>query len=400
MTGTHVLGAAAAVLLAVGAAHAQNKVVYLKGGRQFTGEVTKTAEGNYQIKTGIGTVIISADQVLRVEEAITPADELKQRVARAGDNPDALYRVATWAREQKMLPQARDLFKKVLQLQPGHENAALVLKLVEMEIARSTAPDTHRSTTRESGTDTPAPVDRSQLLTMEDVYHIRLLELASNDRAAVEYRGDVLDRFIRSMEGRDMFARRNGERRFRRMPRVEQVMYILRNTKDTTIHDGIIIKTDPGVMKVFRQRIWPIIRTSCASARCHGGPKGAGAFKLFDLPMTDARVAYTNFYILQGWKDGGKRMIDRDVPASSLLLQCALPPRIAKPGLGHPEGGRRAQEAPFPSQKHPAYQAMDKWIRSLRVPLLPPGYRIRYKIPNMPTGTASTAPAPLGRPLE
>ena len=62
--------------LAVGA---EQKVVVLKNGRRFTGQVTKIKDG-YEIKTSMGTVIIGADQVLRIEDAVSPKDEFKRRL--------------------------------------------------------------------------------------------------------------------------------------------------------------------------------------------------------------------------------------------------------------------------------------------------------------------------------
>ncbi|HET6429982.1 MAG TPA: hypothetical protein VM389_07000 [Phycisphaerae bacterium] len=397
MTRKHVLGVLVAVLLAAAAARAETKVVYLKGGRQFTGEVTRTADGSYEIRTGMGTVIVAGDEVLRVEDAVTPKEELKNRLDKAGEDPDAIYQVALWARDQKMLPEARDLLRKVIELKPSHENAALNLKLVELELAKTTGTGPRPiSTTQGTGPVEPVRIDPSQLLTIDDIHRIRLVELASPDRVAVEFRNDVLTRFMKKMEGQDMFAERDGDRRFLRMTRVEQVMYILKNTElgNTGIRDDILIKSDPEVMKVFRQRIWPMVRNTCASVQCHGGAKGAGSLRLFDLPMTDDRVAYTNFFILQGWQKKGKRVVDRDAPISSMLLQAGLPSNIAEPGLGHP--GKALPNPPFPSQKHPAYVMTDKWIQSLSRSLrMLPGYGIRYKIPGMPEPQPPTTTAPV-----
>ncbi len=401
MTTKQILAAVVLLVLTGPVAMAETKTVYLKGGRQFTGEVTKTAEG-YEIKTKAGTISVSAEEVLRIVEVVRPADELANRLAKAGKDPEALYRTALWARDKKLLTESRDLLKKVLLLKPEHENAALVLKLVQMELDRIGS----GTTTRPTGTIGKVAIDPSKLLTQDAIYRIRLLELDSKDKVAVEYRNNVLDRFIASMEGRDVFAKRGGERQFRRLPRVRQVRYILRNTDrdNKNIRDDILIKTDPAVMKTFRSRIWPIVQNGCAGPACHGGAKDAGDFRLFSAPMTDDRVAYTNFYILQGWQKKGKEMISRDDPRSSLLLQCGLPKRIAKPGLGHP-GEKELTPVPFASQKDRGYAATLKWITSLRSPMLPPGYRISYKIPGMhakspppPPSSPSASPAPPAEP--
>ena len=394
-----VLAALGLTTLAVGA---EQKVVVLKNGRRFTGQVTKIKDG-YEIKTSMGTVIIGADQVLRIEDAVSPKDEFKRRLARIDPTDiEAMYRLAAWARDNDLLIEARDLLKKILARNPDHENATLLLRLVEISLAgkRPVRPATTRPRV---GPRTSRPtIDRSKLLSQEDIYRIRLLELRETDRVSIEFRNKVLERFIESMKGVDIFARRSGERRFRRWPRVRQVMYILEQTdrSDTAIRDDILIKTDPEVMRFFRSRVWPIIQASCARPSCHGGPKGAGKFKLFDLPMTDDRVAYTNFYILHAWSRGGTRMIDRDEPSRSRLLQAGLPQSIAKPGLGHP---KPLNPPVFASPRDRNYRLIERWIGSLRSPLLSPGYRVNYTIPNLgkkPTATAPAAePAPFpGRP--
>jgi len=382
-----VLAMAGVVVLA---ADAGQKVVVLKNGRRFTGQVTKTKDG-YEIQTRMGTVIIAADQVLRLEDAVSPKQEFQRRLAKIAPTDTAsLYRLASWARDNQLLTESRDLLKKILQRNPDHENAALLLRLVEISLAgrRPVGPSTTRP---ESGPKTPK-IDHSRLLPQDAIYRIRLLELSEADRVPVEFRNKVLDRFIESMKGIDMFARRDGERRFRRLSRVRQVLYILQQTdrSDAAIRDDILVKADPNKMKIFRSRVWPIIQASCARPSCHGGAKGAGKFKLFDLPVTDDRVAYTNFYILHAWSQGGARMIDRDEPSRSRLLQAGLPKSIAKPGLGHP---KPLNPPVFSSPRDRNYRLIEQWIRSLTSPLLPPGYRVKYTIPNLGTKPTATAPA-------
>ncbi|MCD6303865.1 MAG: hypothetical protein J7M21_02765, partial [Planctomycetes bacterium] len=89
------------------------------------------------------------------------------------------------------------------------------------------------------------------------------------------------------------------------------------------------------------------------------------------------RVAYTNFLILDSFhKPGGLRMIRRDNPEESLLLQYALPRNIAR--YRHPEKIRSA----FRSRNDPGYRLTLQWIRSLKGPLHP-DYRIKYLPPNV-----------------
>jgi hypothetical protein len=288
-----------------------------------------------------------------------------------------------------MLTEARDLLKKVMALSPNHEGARLLLRLVEISLASKLA-----TATAQSQPEAPL-VDASKLLTMEDVYRIRLLELSSRDRLSIEFRDKVLEQFIEAMRGRDVLSRAE-ERRFRGWDRVRQAMYMLDNTDraDTAIRDNILVKGDPEVFRTFRGRIWPVINESCARPSCHGGVKGAGQLKLFDMPVTDDRVLYTNFYILHAWQRDGRKLINRDQPGNSMLLQAGLPTHIAKQGLAHP---KEVVPPVFPSERDRNFRVIEEWILTLRRPFLPPGYRVSYKLPGLQQEEppATTAPAPL-----
>jgi len=377
--------AALAVVLAAltaTALPARQKIV-LKDGREMTGTVTKTDAG-YQVRTDKGLVVVfPAGQVLRVEEVATPKSDYQKRLAATDKtDPDALYRLAVWARRQKLLTEARDLLRKVLALKPDHENARLQLRLVRAEIA----PTTTRPSTGNGDDDTRTPtvVRPSNLLSQEDIYRIRFIELTLRDSVSVEYRNNVLRRFIAARIG-PIFEQTNGEAKFRRASRVEQVVYIRRETdrRSGEYRDDILIKSDPRVLKAFKSTVWPIVVSGCGRTSCHGGAKGQGKFRLLASGLSDDRILYTNFYILHKWKRDGKKMINRDVPENSLLLEHGLPADIAKKNYVHP---KKLDDPVFRDRSHPDYRRVKDWIESLAPPadLLPPGYRVDYKVPGLP----------------
>ncbi|KKK96974.1 hypothetical protein LCGC14_2657410, partial [marine sediment metagenome] len=380
--------------IAVGAV-AEHKVVTLKTGQRLTGEVTKTKDG-YEIKTPRGTVVVAASQVLRIDKAVVPADELKRRLDRIDQsNAEALFGVANWAWEKKLLAESLDLLNKVLKLKPDHENAALLKRLVEIALAAQKPRPPVGPTTRVTTT-MGSRIHPSKLLKMDDVYRIRLLELRGSDRVPIEFRNKVLDEFIEANRGEDKLAERRGERDFRALRPVRQALYILDHTdrSDTRFRKNILVKKDPAVMRTFRTRVWPIVQAGCASASCHGGAKTPGKFKLFNAPMADDRVAYTNFYILQAWTKSSRAMIDRDEPAQSRLLQSGLPDEIATRAASHSK--KPLQPPVFRSTRDRKFRLIEKWIKSLRQPLLRPGYRVNYALP----GLGKPKPAPDTGPLK
>lgn len=385
-----VLGAVLALVAALTVeVTAGEKILVLKDGRRIQGEVTKTPDG-YAVKTVGGTAVFAADQVARIEEVVTPADELKKRLDEIDTNdPDALYDVAKWATDKNLLAEARNLLKQVLSIKPDHSQARLRLKIVEARLARQPATVGPKlPTTRPPIVKLPV-MDKSDLLTNEDIYRIRLKELQEDDRVAIEFRNKVLSRFVEAMRGLGIFATPEGERQFHKAPRLKQVWYMLDNTdeSDRAIRDDILVKTDPRVMREFRTRIWPIVVANCASPSCHGGAKGAGGFKIYNVPQTDDRISYTNFYILQAWSRGGHRLIDRENSKKSLLLQHGLPQKLAS----HPHPKRI--DVAYRSQKDRNYKLVEDWIKDLRYPLLPPGYRIQYKLPSAPQETTTSSPS-------
>ena len=390
MTRKHLLAVTAVVALAVSAGVvAKQQTVILKDGRRLTGDVVKSEDG-YEIRTPAGTVVIATGDVLRVEEAVTPKVEFQRRLDRTNKNDaDAIYRLASWARENGLLAEARDLLKKVRTLRPDHEGAKLLLRLVEISLSASKTTATGPRTTPGEGR-----LDASKLLKTEDIYRMRLLELKGGDRVSIQFRDKVLDRFIEAMKGEDMFSESGGERRFRRWSRVRQAMYILHNTDraETQFRGDVLVKTDPEVFRTFRSRVWPIVREGCARPSCHGGAKGAGRLRLFGMPSTDDRVVYTNFYILHAWQRGGRKLINRDQVKNSMLLQAGLPGNIARQNLTHPT---ELTPPVFASERERNFRLIEGWIESLKRPFLPPGYGVKYRVPGLQEqAPVTTAPAP------
>ncbi len=381
MTGKHILAIVAIIVLVAAFAIPAQQVVICKDGRRLTGEVTKIEDGYRILMKGV-TLEIREDQVLKIEDVVTPKDELAKRLEKVDSrDADGYYQAAKWAYDQNLLDETQKILLDVLKLQPDHENATVLLTLVKIRRAGPAETGTTKATTSMPD-ETPPPLDPSNFLKQEDIYRIRLMELNPDDKGSIRYRNDVLNRFIKSMRGTSDFAKPDDERRFRRYPKVKQVLYILDNTdrENSSIRDDILIEHEPQVMKDFKVRVWPIIARSYASPNCYGGVKVRDGLKLFNVPLTDERIAYTNFYILHTWERGGRKMINRDNPEMSLLLQYGLPKKLAKiPAPDYVPGPI------FTSKEDRKYKLIEEWIESLRRPFLSPGYRIDYKLPGQNT---------------
>jgi tetratricopeptide (TPR) repeat protein len=382
--------AVVALTLTVGAMAAQ-QIVTLKDGRTFTGTVTKMTDG-YQVATPGGVVVFSFDQVAKVQDVVTTADEFKDRLAKIDQkDAEALYGLAGWARDKGMFVEARDLLNKALAVKPDFENARLMLKLVEIRLASATAPAAGTgvpavgATSQGVGVTPPPPagggLSEMNLLTLEDIYRIRIVELREDEKVQVAFRNKAIDKFIEANRGKGPFVEKGAEEQFRALADIDKLHFIMKNVdRKDPIYDDILIKSDPAVMQEFKTKVWPLIAQNCATASCHGGV-AAGSLRLYNTNLSDERILYTNFFILHSYQNDQGKLIDRENPEKSLLLLYGLPANLV--ATPHPKN----LTAPWNNSKDdPNFLKIQAWVKGLKFPFLT-GYRVDYK------PGATTAPA-------
>jgi len=367
-------------LLAVTAGVAQTKLVKLRDGRQLQGEVTRS-DGKYVIQTRFGSVRIDARDVVSITEYVAPKDEYKQRLAKIDpQSAEDHYELGKWALDKGLLEAARVELKRAVALQSDFERASLLLRQVEARILASKGsqiPATQPATTAVTAGATETVVRSNVLLSQEDIYRIRLEELRRRDFVRVEFKNDVVNRFIERMSGREEFKLPRAKERFMALRPVAKVAYILENTSrsDSGIRDDILIKTDPSALAEFRRRIWPILSNSCGATQCHGGEKVNGGFKLIAARARNERIDYTNFLLIDGVVVEGRRMIERDLVERSLLLEFGLPWGQAR--YKHPV---KLQPPPFTSRSNVNYVRILAWLNMLDGPQHP-DYRLQWQPP-------------------
>ncbi|RKY16629.1 MAG: hypothetical protein DRP63_05060 [Planctomycetota bacterium] len=108
-------------------------VIFLDDGRIVRGKIVEQNEDYVKIKTKYGTRKISVD---RVREVITEAEmekRLQERMDAAGDDADALWDVVRWCRDIGLDEKAKDLAKRVLELNPDHESARKYLGYIKKD---------------------------------------------------------------------------------------------------------------------------------------------------------------------------------------------------------------------------------------------------------------------------
>jgi len=376
-------------LLAALTAVGQVKVVRLKKGGKITGTVRKTVKAGetiYEITTKIGdkevVVPVRADQVVSITDHATPEEEYRRRLARIDPNSAAdHFEIGQWAFQEGLLAIAVKELSIAKRLDPSSETAAYLHKQASEALARR-----RKGAKRPPGKKGPG-TKKKWLIKKRDMNRIRLSELQPKERVKVAFRKKVIERFVDKMQSSEDFrGDQDFAKTFRKWRAERRLAYILDYAEDDWgLLDDIEIRGDPRVFQTFRKRVWPLVAKNCASSNCHGGRKGKGQLKLLNVSTSDSRALYTNFLILDLYAKKAGRMISRDIPNRSLLMEYGLPEKYAQ--VKHP-GDKKAKRKPiFRDTKDPRYVVVGKWIDSLTRPH--PNYKVKYQPPFGPKAVLS-----------
>ena len=228
---------------------------------------------------------------------------------------------------------------------------------------------------------------KGELLTEKQINLIRLFEITDKDTSVkIKFEGKVLKTYIAKMLKKQIagWDDKNAAKKFMKKSNVKKLLEIREMfPSDLKLLSKIKVNSDPVVIKQFKQRIWPLVKNSCAKSACHGSKKGAGGFRLIRGGKDKNKVFYSNFMILRGYKASGKyaneQLLNTDEPERSLLLTFGSPPSDDddNAALTHP---KKIQVA-FPNEKNKRYKAVIGWIKSLNGPTAI-NYLFKWDAPN------------------
>lgn len=388
-------------------------VKFKDGRRPITGQVEEIDEGKrYKITMFVGgkavmVQTVKAEDILSMTKIAMPTDEYQKRLE-VIDPSSALdrFKLGEWAFGKGLLKIAVHELETALKLRPNYEAASLLLKQVKARIAAGANDNGGNGRNGGGSTGTGDQAERKLMITERDMNRIRLGELANaafvrknflgrnidfrgKEPVRVAFRKRVVSRFVTIMRNDEDFRespRKAGDA-FRRWKPHDQFCYMLSrlDRSDWAIKDDLVIMSDPKSMVMFRRTVWPMLAKRCGSTKCHGAKKGQGKLKLFKTKVNDALSIYSNFLILEMYTTGRFRMIYRDHPRESLLLEAALPRKEAK--WKHPE---KAKATPlFGSIKDARYKSVLKWIELLKGPPRP-FYGVKYRPPFGPDPNAGS----------
>lgn len=358
---------------------AEKKQIKLKNGETIVGEVVEQTPEGIKVKRALATVFYPKDQIVSIEALYDLKEDYADRLAKLKkDDFKSQLALGRWALDNKLHTEAVKHLEAAVKIK-SDERAKLLLRQAKAKLAAAQDASAEPVNDGASGSDSglSSKIDLKSMISDEDIQRIRLCELGDKDRVNVEFRNDVVKRFLDQVRGEGDFAEKGADVQFRRRPASWQAKYIIdKVSPDDPLRDDIIIKTDPSSMKEFRSGVWRWISGNCATSTCHGAAKGKGGLKLWNVAGRNDNVDYTNFLILDSFNTKGLQVIRRDDPEDSLLLQYSLPETQAK--HRHP----KAINSAFSSKNAVGYKQTLNWILSLKRPLHP-AYNLKSNPPHV-----------------
>jgi hypothetical protein len=373
-------------------------VLVTRQGQTLNGDIKEQDQTYVVTIRGIDTIVQRRD-VVSVEFHEDVEKQFQEKLARLGPK-DVKGRIelARWAFDRDQYDLARKALEAARAIEPNNADATRMLETVQSQIRLERAAQTRpagaapRAPSTSPSTQPTGPATTSRhLLTADDINIIRQLEInpKQDTQLRVTFNNDVRKRFI-TEENLNPAS-------FASLRPQEQALRIL-DYGTPQMRRDVQIMSDPAAMLEYRRVIQPLVLQNCATSNCHGGTAGgAGGLFLFSPADNDA-MTYTNFYILQSYRQPGEqtggvfggadlRMIDRASPRQSLLVHYALPPTIAE--FDHPDV--RGYRPALRNRDDPNYARLLDWITFALVPTREASdYGIDYQPPGR---TAATRPA-------
>jgi hypothetical protein len=371
--------------------------VTLRDGRRVIG-LLESDEPGKPVTLRISNVptTFAREEVERVDRLPSVMERYRAMRAAIGEEDSARrLLLAQWLLDRRKFGTAMAEVKAVLERDPRDRDARELRVLVEQQRVLAE----RGRAAREGGAPARArppragPVEPAfPLLTAADINILRLYEVDLRNPPRMLVPRETIERLLtRYADSPLVPATREGrDALFRRRP--EQIVELMFSLRARELYPEVQVLDHPESMRRFRDDVhrgW--LMNACATTKCHGGAE-AGRLRLArERPNADATV-YTNFLIMDRFRlADGTPLISYEAPASSPLLQAALPrERSQRP---HPAVGGRDIRPIFNDADDPRFQQAVAWIRSMYQPR--PEYPIEYTppAPSEPPARAPDAPA-------
>jgi hypothetical protein len=378
---------------------AKTGVVKTTTGQTYIGDVDDSKPEYVTInRKGIPTRVQRAE-VASIQLADDFPSFYRQRMAQLGpQDVQGRLQLARAAFEFHEYNLARDAADSALQIDPNNGDAVAMLETIRVQqrLEKNNPPPAHDAT----GT---APVSRpaategaggaaqlaenAKLLKPAEINAIRQAEMRPEDVGVrIRFDRNVLKRYVEfsNRVPADFYA-------LNAMQQAQAIMH----DGPAEMRKDIQILNDPPAILQYRRMVQPFLVQNCATTGCHNGsnPK----YNVI-LPAESDAATYTNFYILDKYTKkmpqsadavfgrGDAKILDRQRPAQSLLLQYAMPGSIAE--IDHPDV--QNYRPPLRGVTDPRYRQMLDWVGSALQPV-DPDYGFDYPIPGATQPTTNPA---------
>ncbi|MFW5653185.1 MAG: hypothetical protein ACOC0P_03995 [Planctomycetota bacterium] len=385
-------------------------VLVLDSGQRIRGELIEKDAWSWTLSvSGIRTTV-RHDRVVRSRE-VHGFSYYYENLKRAIPRNDYGRRLdfAEWIFRQQRFELAAEETELLLDANPNFDEARELLRRINIamefaakreaeraagsgatrEGARGTSDRNRRGNETDVRTETRADgLAGMRLLTRDEINLLRVYEVDMSDPPRMLVDRAAVDALIRDYADSPLIPDTpEGRDRLYQLPAPE-LLSIMFQLQARELYDKARIIGEPETFRRFNNDVhkaW-VIR-GCATAECHGGPKG-GDLILHNARINDDRVAYTNFLILDRYRlaDDDRPLIDVDDPKASPLLQMGLPPHWST--APHPVV--RDWKPVFSSPEDPLFQKTVSWIETLFAPR--PQYPVEFEPPHVPDdATTSTS---------
>jgi hypothetical protein len=357
---------------------AREAVVTTLDGRMLTGELVNQDEVTVTLLiSGIKTPI-PRRSIQGMKLLAEPREQYRQmRAELEDDDLDGRYRLAYTLYEKKWFDLSLSELNSLELAFPDSDKIRSLKTVVQSRLDRQQETTSRRETNPVSPRQDPVTVvteapDEGQLLSEEQINLIRVYEADLETEPRVTLSPETIEKLFKTYARDDRLVK--DQRAFRRLPGYEQ-LGILFDLQARELYGEVVIRLDSPAIKAFRSQLHQnYVLNYCATSGCHGEKSPGGLF-LFRIQPNSDETVYTNFYILNQMEKAQGRLIDRDEPRRSLLLQYGL--RRDAAATPHPEvPGWRPQ---FVNEQDRRFQLYTEAIDQLWKPA--PEYGISYSPP-------------------
>ena len=387
-------------------------VVKTRDGQTYSGEIDETNPDSITVTNAAKIpTAIPRSRIASIEFSADFEKQFRDRLSKldAKDVPGRL-KLAREAYDNRQYVLARDTADEARRIDPNNAEAADLVNLINSQIrlerqqqqqppaaggpggaGAGGAGAAGGGGVAGGGEVTTTQPTAEKMLKPDQINAIRQAELRPDDPG-------VRIRFERDVKKRFMEYTGRTPQEIQQMSVNQLVQEIIKKGTPEMRRD-VIIQNDPPAMMEFRRSVQPFVLNNCATAGCHGTIQPS-KFSLI-TPGDSEAAMYTNFYTLQHYIKkvpnsgdnvfgrGELRMIDRQAPAYSLLLQYGMPGAISE--YDHPDVPN--YRAPYRGVNDARYQQVLRWIGESLVPV-PPDYGFTFG----PAATSQPATAPAAAP--